>query len=76
MGSAAQELKLSTGISKIGGLAKPPAAAQKNLVGADNEGMSMASRHLARLSLCKGERTVGSRLPIGLEDALCRAFVH
>jgi hypothetical protein len=76
MGSAAQNLKLSTGISKIDGPVKPTAVTHKNLVGAEDEGTSMAFCHLPRLSLRKRKRTVGSSLPIGLEDALDRLFIH
>ena len=76
VGSAAQRLKLSTGITEICGLVKPRTAAYKNLVGTDNEHVLMVSRYLLCLGLCEGERTVGSSLFIDLEDALDCLLVH
>src|SRR5262245_47624074 len=76
MHSATQNLKLSTSVGKISGLVKPVAVARKNLVGTQNQGISMAFCHLTRLSFCKRKRAVGSTLPIGLEDSLDRLFVH
>jgi hypothetical protein len=76
MGSSAQRLKLSAGISEIGRLVQPNFIAHQNLVGANNERMSMVFRYLPSLSLRKGKRTVGSSLPIGSEDPFDRFFVH
>jgi hypothetical protein len=76
VGPAAQNLKLSTGVSKIGGFVKPTVVTHENLVGAADEDASMAFCHLARLCFSKGKRTVGSGPPIALEDALDRFFVH
>ena len=76
MGSSAQRLKLSTGFSEIGRLAQPNFVAHQNLVGTDNECMSVVFRDLPRLSLRKSKRTVGSSLPIDLEDPFDRFFVH
>src|SRR5215467_15922958 len=76
VGPAAQNLKLSTGVSKIGGFVKPTVVTHKNLVGAADEDAWMAFCYLARLCFRKRKRTVGSRPPIALEDALDRFFVH
>ena len=76
MGSSAQRLKLSTSISEIGRLAQPNFVAHQNLVGTDNECMAMVFRDLPSLSLRKSKRTVGSSLPIDLEDPFDRFFVH
>jgi hypothetical protein len=76
VGSAAENLKLNTGVSKIDRLVKPTAVTHENLISAKDEGASMAFCHLTRISLCKRKRAVGSSLPIGLEDSLDRLFVY
>ena len=76
MGYSAQRLKLSTGISDIGRLAQPNFVAHQNLVGTDDERMSMVICDLPSLSLCQSKRIVGSSLPIDLEDPFDRFFVH
>jgi hypothetical protein len=76
MGSSAQRLKLSAGISEIGRLVQPNFIVDQNLIGTDNERMSMVFRYLPSLSLREGKRTVGSNSPIGSEDPFDRFFVH
>ena len=76
LGVEANRPKLSTGFSEIGRLAQPNFVAHQDLVGTDNECMSVVFRDLPRLGLRKSKRTVGSTLPIDLEDPFDRFFVH
>src|SRR5215467_4503502 len=61
VGPAAQSLKLSTGVSKIGGFVKPTVVTHENLVGGADEGAWMAFCHLARLCFSKRKRTATGR---------------
>ena len=74
--SAAQALKLSPGIIEIDRLIQPNFAAHQDLVGTDNERVSMLSRYLQRLGFGEGKRTVCNSPPIGLKDPLGRFFIH
>jgi hypothetical protein len=76
VGSAAQRLKLSTGIGEIARLVQPNFTAHQNLVGADNQRVSMVSRYLPSLSFRKRKRTVGCGSLFDLEDPFERFFVH
>ena len=74
--SAAQALKLSPGIIEIDRLIQPNFAAHQDLVGTDNERVSMLSRYLQRLGFGEGKRTLGSSATIGTEDPPDPLFVH
>src|SRR6266446_8111580 len=76
MGPATQSPKLSTGIIEIGWLLKPRAAANKDLIGADNQSPVMVFRHPPRLDLGERKGAVRCSPAIGPKDLLDCVLVN
>ncbi len=73
MNAATQRPKLDTGVVEIRWLVEPRIAADKDLIGADDESPRMTFRHTPRFNLGERQCTVDSRPPLplkGLFDCL------
>ncbi len=75
MSAAAQSLKLGTGLREICGLVEPYLAADQELVGADDNSSTTATRNLACFRLGKSERAVGCIAPLCPAGLFEKTFV-